>query len=312
MADFDNGPLKPPGAIGPGSQPGAGEDFQFMQMPRGMFRHEVSLAELPEPEEVASLEQAKRVLQELQTALTEYRCGEPARRISLDGLSEVERNLVAQLLGEGEVSIFVDEEDDYDPEALLGRKKGEGRRRVLIQEGVLTGIWQHRRVDRDGSTVEEWLEVADIPALVRDWQPTRVQLNTSTENLPEGVMSAPALLVEIMEEVMKRLDADDPGDLPAHVINLTLLPVTDADLIYLGQQVGVGPVTILSRGYGNCRIGSTQVPWVWWIKYFNSQDALILNTIEVVPVPEVAMAAPEDIEDSAERIGEIVDLYASS
>ena len=31
---------------------------------------------------------------------------------------------------------------------------------------------------------------------------------------------------------------------------------------------------------------------------------LILNTIEVTPVPEVALAAPEDYADSLERLGE--------
>ncbi|MGC8732454.1 MAG: hydrogenase expression/formation C-terminal domain-containing protein, partial [Halothiobacillaceae bacterium] len=41
------------------------------------------------------------------------------------------------------------------------------------------------------------------------------------------------------------------------------------------------------------------------VKYFNSQDALILNTIEVVEVPEVALAAPEDFTDTANRLREI-------
>ena len=57
------------------------------------------------------------------------------------------------------------------------------------------------------------------------------------------------------------------------------------------------------------RIGSTAQPNVWWIKYFNSQEALILNTIEVIDVPAVAQAAAEDIADSAERLDEILELY---
>ena len=48
---------------------------------------------------------------------------------------------------------------------------------------------------------------------------------------------------------------------------------------------------------------------MWWIKYFNSEDALILNTIEVTNMPEVVMAAPEDIEDSAHRLQEILEIY---
>jgi hydrogenase-1 operon protein HyaF len=60
----------------------------------------------------------------------------------------------------------------------------------------------------------------------------------------------------------------------------------------------------LSRGYGNCRITSTRLANVWWVQYFNSMDKMILNTIEVVDIPEVARAAKEDFEESAERLGE--------
>lgn len=46
---------------------------------------------------------------------------------------------------------------------------------------------------------------------------------------------------------------------------------------------------------------------VWWVQYFNSQDALILNTLEIVDVPEVACAAAEDLEDSAEWLTEVLE-----
>jgi hydrogenase-1 operon protein HyaF len=48
---------------------------------------------------------------------------------------------------------------------------------------------------------------------------------------------------------------------------------------------------------------------VWWVKYYNSEDALILNSIEIVDVPEVACAAVEDLADSAERLAEILEVY---
>jgi hydrogenase-1 operon protein HyaF len=41
------------------------------------------------------------------------------------------------------------------------------------------------------------------------------------------------------------------------------------------------------------------------VRYFNSMDTLILDTIEVSAVPEVACAAVEDIADSAIRLREI-------
>ena len=70
--------------------------------------------------------------------------------------------------------------------------------------------------------------------------------------------------------------------------------------------MGAGGVMILSRGYGNCRITRTAAPNVWWVQYFNSDDALILNTLEVAQIPQVACAAQEDLADSAERLAEIL------
>ncbi|MDX1812887.1 MAG: hydrogenase expression/formation C-terminal domain-containing protein, partial [Gammaproteobacteria bacterium] len=48
---------------------------------------------------------------------------------------------------------------------------------------------------------------------------------------------------------------------------------------------------------------------VWWVQYFNSQDTLILNTLEITKVPEVACAGDEDIADSAQRLNEILEVY---
>ncbi len=63
---------------------------------------------------------------------------------------------------------------------------------------------------------------------------------------------------------------------------------------------------MLSRGYGNCRISSTRLPHCWRVIYYNSMEKVILNTVEVVGVPEVALAAPEDMADSHARLLDIV------
>ncbi len=114
------------------------------------------------------------------------------------------------------------------------------------------------------------------------------------------LMNAPALADKL---------ATFKPDAPVHVINLTLLPVSDGDPAYLDKRLGQGAVTILSRGYGNCRISSTAVKNAWWVRYFNSRESLILNTIEVTRIPGVACAAVQDLEDSAERLAEILEVY---
>ena len=90
------------------------------------------------------------------------------------------------------------------------------------------------------------------------------------------------------------------------MVNLTLLPVTPEDIAYLDHQLGTGRVLLLTRGYGNCPITNTRHPHCWRVVYYNSMDAVILNTVEVVDMPEVAMAAPEDLRDSHTRLADVL------
>ncbi len=273
--------------VGPGSQPVAEDDavFDFIGSPGEMPTFEPPV--LPEPEEVSGLDAAMTVLTELLVGIEKYRAGKPALRFDISDLDPDNLALVNQVLNEGEVSVVYD---------------GDGK--VQIQESVLTGIWRVRGVDPTG-IVSDVIEVADIPSVVRDHAfAGATPLPTDFSALPPGVINAPPLLVELAEKMVEWA----PGQSP-HVINLTLLPLSPEDLLYLGEQLGVGPITILSRGYGNCRIGSTARKNVWWVKFYNSDDALILNTIEVVDVPEVARAAPEDLADSAKRLREILEVY---
>jgi hydrogenase-1 operon protein HyaF len=74
----------------------------------------------------------------------------------------------------------------------------------------------------------------------------------------------------------------------------------------------VGPVAVISRGFGNCHVTSTGIADVWRVQYFNNMNTLILNTIEIVDVPAVVLAAIEDLTDSRERLAELVDWMGES
>jgi hydrogenase-1 operon protein HyaF len=114
-----------------------------------------------------------------------------------------------------------------------------------------------------------------------------------------NAMNAPAIVSELSSASAAHAPGADP-----YIVNLTLLPVSPEDLDYLATRLGGGPVTILSRGYGNCRITSTALPHTWWVQFFNRSDQLILNTIEVTDVPAEAVAAAEDLADSIGRLRE--------
>jgi hydrogenase-1 operon protein HyaF len=88
--------------------------------------------------------------------------------------------------------------------------------------------------------------------------------------------------------------------------------MTENDLIYLVEVLGLAGVSILSKGYGDCRIRLTGLPNVWWVQYFNASDQMILNTLEITPIPQAAQATREDLEDSLQRIRELLALLKAS
>ncbi len=272
---------------GPGSQPAEadGAELDILQLPSGMQTY--SMPVLPEPEQVNGLDQALQVLGRLQQRLQSYPASD-ACEINLAGLDPSNIDLVNQVLGEGEVSILVNDD-----------------REIRVQESVLAGVWRVRLLDHTGSLVSDSIDVGPVPGCVLNpAMQGRQSLLTMPDALPPGVLNAPPLLSEINAYTVRY----QPGE-PTSVINLTLLPQTEADLLFLQHLLGPGRITILSRGYGNCRITSTDTANVWWVQYFNSQDRNILNTLEITQIPEVACAAPEDIADSAERLAEILALY---
>lgn len=273
---------------GPGSQPGDedGAELDFLPMPSGMVAFATPI--LPEPEEIAGGEAAIAALDRVLEGLKSLDASGPTRRFDVTDLDPANRELLDQILGEGDVS------------ALAGDT-------IQVQESVMAGIWRVRVTDPNGGLVADTIEIGAFPdtALKLAFPDSAAAIDTSGE-LPAGVINAPALLTELNDQIAARAEA---ANAMPHVINLTLLPHTEEDLTYLDERLGRGPVLILSRGYGNCRIQATATRNVWWVRYYNSDDALILNTIEVTDVPNVSCAAQEDLDDSATRLSEILDVY---
>jgi hydrogenase-1 operon protein HyaF len=282
----------PVNLTGPGSQPADedGANLDILQLPDEM--ETVRMPQMPDPQALAEGVPARALIGELYEKLQRRSERDSGRNetLELDALDEESLDLVDQLLGEGEVSMRFEHDSC----------------RARIQESVLAGIWRVQYFTTDGELSRDTVEVADVPRLCRRHVFTHAahRAEQSRESIPSGVLNAPPLLAEINDKVSEYR----PGS-ESHVINLTLLPQTEEDLGYLIERLGEGPLTILSRGYGNCRISSTAVQNVWWVQYFNSQDKNILNTLEIGGVPAVATAAVEDLQDSAERLGQMMEAY---
>ena len=271
---------------GPGSQPESKDgDFAFMELPKGMQTY--GMPEMPEPEESAAFRPALEKLEAVLTALRQTPKPGASIEIDLRDLDAANRSFIDQALGEGEVCI------------IAGAA-------IQVQESVLAGVWRVHEVDESGSLAGDMIEVGEFPRCVLQAAHDAAETNLRPLDAAAmgDLMNAPALAAELADKL-----ATFKPDAPVHVINLTLLPVSEGDLAYLDKRLGQGAVTILSRGYGNCRISSTAVKNSWWVRYFNSRESLILNTIEVTRIPGVACAAVQDLEDSAERLAEILEVY---
>ncbi|MHB1104591.1 MAG: hydrogenase expression/formation protein [Devosia sp.] len=272
--------------FGPGSQPGEedGGELQYMEMPNSMATFAAPI--LPEKEEVVRLDAALAVLEAVAGSLAGHHANAENAVHDLSGLDGANLDLVNQVLGEGEVSIICGAD-------------------LQAQESVLAGVWRVRRTGADGRLARDVIEVGPFPSnvLARAFAGCRNALALPSA-YPAGVFNAPPLLSEICDHI----PLVGPGVEP-HVINLSLLPHTEEDLVFLDDLLGRGHVAILSRGYGNCRVTTTGTRDVWWVRFYNSTDAVILNTIEVTALPEVVRAAPEDVADSRQRLLEILGAY---
>jgi len=269
--------------VGPGSGQLDGEPLAFMPMPRDLSTARAPA--LPAPGVLATQVGALGALRAALSALERRLSREAVEPIELGALTDGERLLVSQLLGEGEVAAVVSGD--------LGAR---------AHESIYAGVW--RVLHRDAG-MRDTIEVGGFPrSIVAAARADGRALAPPAAIAPEGTMNAPALIEELRARARAWQSGRTNG--AAHVINLSLLPLTPGDGLYLEQQLGRGRVMVLSRGYGNCRIINTQVAGVWRVTYFNSQDAVILDTLEVGDVPEVACAARQDLEDSAERLAELL------
>ena len=268
----------PPSGFGPGSQPNEdGMELDYLALPSGMRTYSPSIPDCDNPDAMGP---AFALLQDVAAACRV--CARTGAHASFDlsSIDAANRRLIAETMGHGEVSI-----------------KARGVPAIAVQESVFAGVWILNGVDIDQ------LEVGPIPAVARGraFKPLAPAIGPLAPRGP-GVVNGPAIAAELMDKSANYTEGSEE-----HVVNLSLLPHTEEDLAWLDEALGKGSVSILSRGYGNCRVEATGQPWVWRVQFFNSMDQLILDTFEVRAVPEVVVAAAEDLDDSARRIEEVLE-----
>ncbi|MBQ8829038.1 MAG: hydrogenase [Burkholderiaceae bacterium] len=221
--------------------------------------------------------------------------GEPGPALAVNGYSPATLALINQMLGEGEVAIRIQIPNKHFDE-------------IRVQESVFVGIWRVRYFHKNVAIADQ-LEVSALPSCVAEAAYTLTQPQLNKVNVTPEAMNSPAILAEIKQSLSKW----DPGSAPI-TINLSHLPMTPADAKIIDEAVGNGAIHMVSRGLGNCHILSTNVRHIWKIQYFNNapMSRMILNTISICGIPEEAIASSEDLQDSIERIKELIEWITKS
>jgi hydrogenase-1 operon protein HyaF len=273
----------------------ADEDFDYLPMPRDMSTF--AMPRPPEPGPGLDVGGAHDLLKAFCTQLSDWleRGGEqPA--VELRGLPAQTLRVLNETLGEGEVS------------AIVG-----GGTDLRVQETVFAGVWREQHFAADGVLEHDFLLASPVPEVLPAIARQEAQARLRALPLPAGAMNLPPLLHEL-QEAMDACETQLQAGmaLPPHVINLTLLPLSLDDGKHLDALLEGGAVVILSRGFGNCRISSTAARHVWRVQYFNNMQTLILNTLEVVGLPEAALAAREDLLETRDRLVELVQWMGES
>lgn len=228
------------------------------------------------------------LLPELADALAVQRTDRPGRLFDITDYPEDDRELLTQTLGEGEVAGVA-----VLPSGITAQ----------MQEAVMAGVWRIRFTDAEGRLVADYIEVASIPAVVRQ----------ACSALPASIVHGPAPagamnVMPVLTEIGDRSGAYRDGD-PAHIITFSLFPMSPEDMNFLQETLGAGPVQLTSRGYGSCRIVATGIRNVWSVQFYNAMDTIILDTLEICDIPAVAIAAEEDFLDSEARLRDIEEAY---
>ncbi len=248
------------------------------------------------PELTLALEQILGALgKALETVVADYGRTEI---FSLENISSGELARLVSLLGEGEISGKIEPAPD-DREGT-----------IHIRESVYPGIWLigHRPPGSEGVVLSS-IEIGRAPRiLVRNPEPApSLPLNgadlTDQEyvRIKPGLMNAPSLL----EETVYHLGTYLP-DRKSHRIFLNKLPLSEGDAEWIDKVCSGGHISLVSKGYGDCRILSTQVPGLWRVLYKNPEGVPLLDALCVTELPDEIAATPEDLVQSKKDYGEFL------
>lgn len=131
----------------------------------------------------------------------------------------------------------------------------------------------------------------------------------SLENIPIQVMSqgdalsgnARPLLMEVVDRVRHLAQSGETS-----AIDLSAMPLTQADKDWLKAQLGHGEISVNLEAEGTSTLEETACPGLWWITHRDAVGRVLVELLEITPVPDLVRAHPEDIKLGLEYLESVI------
>ncbi|UWU25718.1 hydrogenase expression/formation protein (plasmid) [Rhizobium sp. CB3060] len=228
------------------------------------------------------------LISDIAATLAVQKAGQPGQLFDVFEFDDNDKKLITQTLGKGEVCGVA-----ALPYGVLAQ----------FQEAVVAGVWHIRFADSRGDLIAEYIEVGPIPIAVRR-ACTALPALVSHGPAPPGAMNVMPLLTEIGDRIVQYREGD-----PAHVIILSLFPMSIEDVNFLQVTLAGGPVQLTSRGYRPCRVAAAGARNVWSVQFYDNMDKIVLDMLQIVDIPSVVLATEEDFRESAAHLRDIEEAY---
>ena len=111
--------------------------------------------------------------------------------------------------------------------------------------------------------------------------------------------NARPILHEIRHALARLLESGEET-----ILDLRSLPLSDLDLDYLVEQLGVGELECRLDALGRSLIQETTYHGVWLVTHYNTSERTIGRFVEVTFVPAILKSDPIDIRSDLDRLTE--------
>ncbi len=81
-------------------------------------------------------------------------------------------------------------------------------------------------------------------------------------------------------------------------LDVRSLPITPDDYTYLKSLLGDGEVTATINALGPSKISETEIPGIWWITHYNTDDMILAESIEVTELPEMLKTQRQELQQA--------------